>query len=1045
MSLTANIDIALINTSNLMSIDNNGVNSYYYTFDNMCVGHTATTEIAICNLTPSSILFDTYVDGLEDLDFQLQDLTGLYIPGYSSYTCSWNFVPTISGNHYRHFELYSGGTSIIVNLSGSAHNSVIIPSVSFSGNPCFIDFGTVGVNAHVINSVNFYNITQNNIPISFSGNLQQYTIISPTELSPGNNQINFVFNPQNIGNSSETVIMFGDCEEHSLTLCGNCIMTNSVKLDINDTSSYVGCCSDTTLFIQNNYTNPLNTEITVTNIQYPPNLTTEKSLPFNVQPGECGTVDFYFCPTISGITVGVVGVEYVYVFGGVVFTANSETNITLNAFTHPFTTVDPQCININCANYTGETTLTITNYGLEPFQFYYLFVPDNGYDFFNIFKTFPEPPCVIPPLTTTGITFEFDSEYLTNNTTFNDVFQFKLFDPLCCKELTKCINVSFCPTTVLPNYGYPIHVNCNGENNGQYSFTVNDCSGSYDVFWSSSTIGNLPQYSGQTVATDLVSGNYKLTIINACNEITNHNFTITQPEPLFLSIQYTNPKNYCKSDLSSLCGIVTSPQINPAGYVVIDKETLVTVINNDLHNISGQVKRGLQQYDASENQIANGNQIDGLNSFRNYILDFFSGAFINYKQKIKKDEQLTIKSWDEIVAETIGDGCCFSSFVSGGTAPYIYVWYGPNGYTANSPNIFDRPCCEPYTLVVTDAHGCSISATSICKQCETIIEELSTVNPTCSYSNDGEISVSLSGSCFDEIYKFELESGGWVETHFGTNYEFVGLGVDNYVLRIENVETKCKLESINISLVSKYEFVVSANVTGTTCLQSCDGVVEIITDVIRNEDGVDPVFLYTLDGVGNYSNSNIFTGVCSGNHTITALNTLNYCETTTTINVPNMDLLRVETNVIPASGFNKPDGKIMITVINGVSFCSNSEQYWLENTSLNVDVISNDLIYDEDSVCLLIDDNNCSVEIEDGAQCLNCHGLTEFSDGGYQINGLIPGTYNFKITLGNGCYKTFKVIVGYYQTKKSKQPLFDSKRIDSYGGAKIIGNTPKKQ
>ena len=129
-----------------------------------------------------------------------------------------------------------------------------------------------------------------------------------------------------------------------------------------------------------------------------------------------------------------------------------------------------------------------------------------------------------------------------------------------------------------------------------------------------------------------------------------------------------------------------------------------------------------------------------------------------------------------------------------------------------------------------------MSATSTCKQCDTIIEELTITNPTCSQSNDGEIAIFLSGSCFDEIYKFELESGGWVETHFGTHYEFVGLGVDNYELRIENEETKCKLNPINISLVSKYEFVVSANVTGTTCLQSCDGVVEIIRLEVENRD-----------------------------------------------------------------------------------------------------------------------------------------------------------------------------------------------------------------
>jgi len=271
------------------------------------------------------------------------------------------------------------------------------------------------------------------------------------------------------------------------------------------------------------------------------------------------------------------------------------------------------------------------------------------------------------------------------------------------------------------------------------------------------------------------------------------------------------------------------------------------------------------------------------------VLDFFSGAFANYKHKVKKEEKITIKAWDEIVAETIGQGCCFSSYVRGGTAPYTYQWFGPNGYTSNSPNIFDRPCCEPYTLVVTDAHGCTISATSTCLKCSFGVDELIVTNPTCTYSTDGEILVSLSGDCPGAIYKIELESSYWIETHTASTYNFVNLGKDNYILRAENLETECKLQPIHITLQPKYEFNIGAYISGASCFQSCDGVVEIWVNVAHNEDHIDPEFLYMLDGGGNYSNSPLFTGVCAGDHIITVMNTLNYFEVSEKITVPNFD------------------------------------------------------------------------------------------------------------------------------------------------------------
>lgn len=1035
MSLIPNFDIAFIETETLTSVPTDGVSFYEYVFDNLCVGSTATTTISICNLTANPLIIEGFNDGVEDPDFSYQDLTGLYIPPYSSYTYNWVFIPTSAGYHYRHFDILSGDSSLSIHLTGYAFNSLIDSSIPFTGSSCFIDYGTVGANSYISVSANFHNITSHNIPISFSGDLISYTIMAPDELLPGNNTIEFIFNPQNVGSCTESVILQGDCQDYLLTFCGFSIMGNSISLAVDTLTSYIGCCSYPALHVYNNHMGYSNNSITVTNITYPGILTTEQTFPIYIDASSCAIVEFDFCPTVSGLTAGVINVEYTYEYGGTMFTGYSEIDIVLSAFTHPFSTVNTECLQFHCANYNTETALYITNPGNQPFQFYYLFVPNNTYDFYNIFETDLIPPIVIPPFATTGITIDFNSIYLTTGSSFSNLFNLKLIDPVCCKELTKCINVSFCPTTVSPNLGYPVNVNCYGGCDGQYSFTVNDCSGEYHIIWSSDTqvpivseietcrlltedglgcIGAegdyLLQYYDQISATNLLAGNYLLTITNACNETIYHPFSITQPDPLFVSIHWLNPNNYCKSDLSGLCGIVPSPNINPSGYVVLDKETLIKVINNDLHDIPGQEKRGLQQYDARENQIAQGQPIDGLNSFRSYILDFFSGAFANYKTKIKKEEQITVKAWDEIVAETIGNGCCFSSYVSGGTPPYSYQWFGPNNYTAISPNIFDRPCCEPYTLVITDAHGCTVSATSVCLQCSFGIEELIITSPTCKYSEDGEIFVALSGNCPDAIYQIELEGSSWLEIHTASTYNFINLGADNYTLRVENLETECKIQPIHINLQSKYEFGVSAQITGASCIQACDGIIEILVNTAQNIDHVDPEFIYTLDGHGNYSNSPRFTGVCAGEHTISVMNTLNYCEVIEQIVVPNLGYPTITTQTTPASSQYASDGTITIIVDHAVSCCIDRECYALENA----DYVTDD--------------------------------YTTFFNHAYTINNVHPGTYQFCLTDCRGCNKCFTVIVEYELFKKRpNKPQFDSRRSDSYSGSKITSNTPKGQ
>jgi len=66
---------------------------------------------------------------------------------------------------------------------------------------------------------------------------------------------------------------------------------------------------------------------------------------------------------------------------------------------------------------------------------------------------------------------------------------------------------------------------------------------------------------------------------------------------------------------------------------------------------------------------------------------------------------------NDISCHGAGDGNITSN-ISGGQAPFNYSWTGPNGFSSNSPTLSNL-LAGTYTLVVTDANGCTDSDTMV--------------------------------------------------------------------------------------------------------------------------------------------------------------------------------------------------------------------------------------------------------------------------------------------------------------------------------------------
>jgi hypothetical protein len=167
------------------------------------------------------------------------------------------------------------------------------------------------------------------------------------------------------------------------------------------------------------------------------------------------------------------------------------------------------------------------------------------------------------------------------------------------------------------------------------------------------------------------------------------------------------------------------------------------------------------------------------------------------------------------------------------------------------------------------------------------------------------------------------------------------------------------------------------------------------------------------------------------------MNTISYCESTKIVNVPNLALFEVTTDVIPATGPKESDGEIIITVVNGQSICEEYECYELVNT----EELPNGVMFSDDGCVIISEEDNCVLEYELSI----CRELITFTDGQYIIRNVKPGSYYYILTDNRGCQKIFKVVVGWSIIKKPEETHFDSRRIDTYGGSKITSNTPKGQ
>ena len=358
--------------------------------------------------------------------------------------------------------------------------------------------------------------------------------------------------------------------------------------------------------------------------------------------------------------------------------------------------------------------------------------------------------------------------------------------------------------------------------------------------------------------------------------------------------------------------------------------------------------------------------------------------------------------------------------VSGGTAPFVYLWTGPVADPATGDQI--NISAGTYTVIVTDANNCTSA------QVSTEITELppllgtitSRTNVTEPGGNDGSFTVEGSGGTAP--YMYSLESGP-----MQASGSFSTLTAGTYTVTVYDANL---CEHFIIVIITEPNMPLSGQIISQTdvlCYGDATGSVTVIG--IAGEEHYE----YSIDG-GAYQSSGTFGSLTAGTHIVTiqdaALNTFDIDVLISQPALP-LDIILTQSDNI-CSGANAgsataiaaggtgpytyswnttpvqtgPDatelsaGTYTVTVTDANGCIATGDVTIAEPDPLSVTIIKNDVLCNGD------ENGSATVNVQGGTGPYIYSWNTIPVQTTPTINGLAPGAYSVTVTDANGCTAT---------------------------------------
>ena len=212
--------------------------------------------------------------------------------------------------------------------------------------------------------------------------------------------------------------------------------------------------------------------------------------------------------------------------------------------------------------------------------------------------------------------------------------------------------------------------------------------------------------------------------------------------------------------------------------------------------------------------------------------------------------------------------------VSGGTAPYTYVWsHGPTTTTPALTDVVSTLCAGGYTVTVTDVNGCTKSQTYTITQPAVLTASITSTNVACSGGSTGAAIVAIGGG----TAAFSINWTPGILVGNGTT-TITNLIAGTYSVQITDANF-CTVTS-SVIITEPLPLVAAAVGTDITCNGLCNGSI-----TSTPTGGTGP---YTYSWAPGGLTTQTISALCAGTYTVTVTD-FRLCTSTQaiTINEPS--------------------------------------------------------------------------------------------------------------------------------------------------------------
>src|SRR5690606_35051258 len=362
--------------------------------------------------------------------------------------------------------------------------------------------------------------------------------------------------------------------------------------------------------------------------------------------------------------------------------------------------------------------------------------------------------------------------------------------------------------------------------------------------------------------------------------------------------------------------------------------------------------------------------------------------------------------------------------VTGGTGTLSYSING--GITSQSSNIFSSLTSGNYTVLVTDAQGCSVTANVIITEPDEIVINIAVTDASCGVSN-GSITLNASGGA--GALQYSINNG----SSYQSGGSFPNQGAGNYQIIVQDANgciatDVASISNTNAPVISNVSF------SSLTCNGSNDGMITI------SATGGTGALQYSIDNGNTYSAANAYSNLAQGNYSIIVQDAAG-CQSTYSVQLTEPDALLFNTGNTPSTCGNA-NGALTFNVIGGTApfnySIDNGVSFQSSNSFTNLAANTYSVVVQDDNGCMVsaqsVITNQAAPSVTNvvaadvkcfglanGSVTVNANGGTgalqysvnngsTFQSGNYFSN-LPQGNYQIVVQDANGCTATSSAII----------------------------------